>query len=103
MASTPEYLSARVKRHVRLAEGNRRLVLHEWSVSDEPRLENLALLDEQGVVHWRAPLPAGTAWDCFVRLELQAGRIVATTWSGAETWFSPVTGAVIPRIMRRAA
>ena len=74
----------RVKSAFPIAGSEDRMVLFSWTLSDEPRLQNVARLDRQGIVLWRAELPGDAAHDCFVSLQRAGGRFVARTYSGRE-------------------
>lgn len=64
-----------------------RIVLLFWGLSDEPRLRNVARVDGNGFVQWRAELPGNTARDCFVSLTRRGDTFQAQTYAGHEAAF----------------
>lgn len=64
-----------------------RIVLLFWSLSDEPRLRNVARIGPDGLVQWRASLPGAADHDCFVSLGQRNGQFLARTYAGYELLF----------------
>lgn len=69
-----------------------RVVLYAWGATDELRMENVACLEPDGSVRWRASLPEGLVGDCFNGLEVDGVGVLASTWSGLRMRLDPVTG-----------
>lgn len=72
-----------------------RVVLYAWSATDDPRIENIACLELDGSVRWRALLPEGSTPDCFTELERAGSGVLASTWSGRRMRLDPATGLTI--------
>jgi len=62
---------------------------------DAHRAENIACLDTDGSLRWRAALPENTGPDHFADMAPDAGCIRATTWSGWAIWLDTASGATI--------
>ena len=79
--------SAAVKTSLAVPGSDDRIVLLFWSLSTEPRFRNVARIDPQGFLKWRASLPGETQRDCFVSLERCGEAFLARTYAGHELRF----------------
>jgi outer membrane protein assembly factor BamB len=80
---------------LRLGDGQRRLVLYDWSHEPAYRFENLRCLDAEGRTVWIAQLPANTVVDGFVAVRIERGSAIATTWSGHALTLDVDTGRIV--------
>ncbi len=81
-----------ILRIVSTGVGGRRIVLHSWSTSNTPRLHNLVCLNADDDICWRAALPAGSDYDCFVEVRLDGPHVVAKTYRGTTVRLDCSTG-----------
>ena len=86
---------AKVLSSLEIENGQRRLVLYDWSQELAHRLENLRCLDSKGRTVWIAQLPANTGADGFVAVRIEQGSISAATWSGHTLTLDVDTGRII--------
>ncbi len=84
-----------VRQTIELPDDKRKLVLFDSSAHLGGRLENLVLLDPAGMFVWAAELPEGTSPDCFVGARIDAGTLLANTWSGYLVTLDPQTGRIL--------
>ena len=59
-----------------------RIVLMFWATSAEHRFQNIARVDRDGAVKWRAALPGDGERDCFVCLTRDGDAFTARTYAG---------------------
>lgn len=74
-----------VRRRFDVAGTADRIVLLNWAASNEARFANVARIDPEGGVIWRAELPGTNRHDCFVDLVKSDGVFIARTFSGHES------------------
>lgn len=63
-----------------------RVVLFSWSADPARLKRNVARLDRNGNVLWRAELPPQSTQDCFNRLERCEDGFIARTFSEWAVW-----------------
>ena len=59
-----------------------RLVLMFWATSREHRFRDVAWVERNGSIKWRAQLPGNAERDCFVCLNRNGDVYVARTYAG---------------------
>jgi outer membrane protein assembly factor BamB len=72
-----------------------RLIVYDWSNSQDYRLRNLVCLDSSGNVAWTAALPENTGPDCFTGVTVEGDTIRANTWSSYALTLDPRTGKTL--------
>ena len=89
MQDAPIYQSAD------LPDGAGRLVLFDWSASNQYRFENLVCLDARGALVWKATLPKNTVPDTFTGVRLDGDAVRAYAWSGYSLTLDRTTGKTL--------
>lgn len=74
--------SSRIARKFAVPGFGDSIVLFSWSANPEPLQRNVARVDCDGKVIWRAELPSTAASDCFVNLACAGDGYVVQTYSG---------------------
>lgn len=81
-----------VYRAITLRPGQGRILIERWTLSDEPRLRNIARRDAGDKLIWRAKLPETSGRECFVAMRLVGDAVLATTYQGAQVLLDVATG-----------
>jgi hypothetical protein len=75
-----------------LTTGEGCVILYNWDAPDVRAGRNLALIHE-GRVLWTAVPPHGRH-DCFTSIGMEAGQLIAHTWSCYKVWIDKDNGTI---------